>query len=139
MDVSDLLRHCLWCGEAYLRTVSKPVWCFDEELKLAGSVHTSHAAAWRKHMTFPNWLACFGGDPEVARRYTWAKQEVEPQEYYFGLVSHFAEPAERERHISYWLSSGYLDENAAEALAERSRQLEFRYLEKFPEPLALSG
>ena len=137
MDVSHLLEQCLWCRKAYLPNISTPLWCFDQELTLHGSVHSSHSAAWHREMGLPHWFSAFGGDPETARRYIWVKEVVEPQEHYFGLVTLFAEPAERERHLTYWASTGYLDQDAAQGLMERVQQLEARYLERFPDPLEI--
>ena len=54
------------------------------------------------------------------------------QGHYCALISLLAEAAERERHLSYWASSGYLDQEATQGLIEHVQQLEARYLETFP-------
>ena len=117
MNVSRLRQSCLWCQRPY-RGISRLVWCFNQELELelVGAVHTSHASLWRGEMGVPVCHAIFDGDPETARRHAWAKNEVYPQEYYFGLLTLFSEPPDRERHLAYWRQSGYVKDEDVKRL-----------------------
>ena len=136
MNVSCLLRRCRWCGRSYQRS-SKPVWCFDEALNVAGTAHTGHARFWREATGVSYWNAVFGGDPEVARRLVWAHDRH--PDLPFGPFVLFTEPGERERQLAYWHSTGYVAEDEADALIESVERMEQQYLEQFPDRLELGN
>ena len=134
MEVSHLLRRCLWCGRPYKRP-SRPVWAFDKELNLAGTVHTSHAAAWRQGTEVSYWNAAFDGDPEFARRRAWV--DARHSDLPLGPLVLFVDPGDRERHLAFWRSTGHVTEAQAGPLLEEVDALDAEYAARFPELLKL--
>ena len=134
MNVLDMKKQCLWCGRFYKET-SRPLWAFDGDLILQGTLHSSHADLWRKAIGLPDIHSCIdvSVSPEYARRVVWARGST--WTLYEKVL--FYDPDRRNEHLEWWTTHnpGKWKEADVEGLLDRVRGMESQYLAQFPEPL----
>ena len=124
---------CIYCRRGYAQR-EKRTWCFDTDLKLAGSVHVSHRAQW----CHANALAWHHADENglplaEAHRYAWwwLNQDALPPKQPL-LQALFWKPDDREYLTHLWTTSpNPISNTEAQNLVDAVEQVEALYRQQF--------